>query len=196
MNGRTTLCISSQVGCARGCTFCSTGQMGLGRNLTAHEILFQVYAALNCLNQPQSNLPDLRNIVFMGMGEPLNNWKNVKKAVQQLIHPMTFAFGPKRITLSTVGPSPKHIEYLNELPIRFAWSLHAALDYKRKALIPTTKAVVAELADAFKSVLQTRKDGLFIELTLIKDKNDTIEDAHALVRCIAALPNETRVISR
>ena len=64
--------------------FCSTGQMGLVRNLTAHEILFQVYAALNCLNQPQSNLPDLRNIVFMGMGEPLNNWKKCKKAVQQI----------------------------------------------------------------------------------------------------------------
>jgi len=193
MNGRTTLCVSSQVGCARDCQFCATGQMGLVRNLTSHEILFQVYTALNYINQRTTHLPPLRNIVFMGMGEPLNNWKHVKKTIEQLTSPRTFAFGPKRITLSTVGPSTRHIYKLRELPVRFAWSLHAAKDTTRKQLIPTTKATVGELTEAFSTVLKNKRDGLFIEVTLIDGINDSQEDARELVRCINRLPNETRV---
>ncbi len=193
MNGRTTLCVSSQVGCARDCQFCATGQMGLIRNLTTHEILFQVYAALSYVNKQAPLLPPLRNIVFMGMGEPLNNWKHVKNAIEQLINPLTFSFGPKRITLSTVGPSVTHISKLSELPVRLAWSLHAAKDKTRKQLIPTSKATVTELTDAFTSVLKNNKKGLFIEITLIKDVNDSKEDALALRQCISQLPNETRV---
>ena len=108
----------------------------------------------NHLTKHNTQLPPLRNIVFMGMGEPLNNWKHVKNTIEQLINPHTFSFGPKRITLSTVGPSIKHISKLSELPVRFAWSLHAAKDTTRKQLIPTTKATVAELTNAFSTVLK------------------------------------------
>jgi 23S rRNA (adenine2503-C2)-methyltransferase len=192
MPGRTTLCLSSQVGCARACDFCSTGQMGLVRNLTAHEILFQVFAALKTLNA-QPHLPPLRNIVFMGMGEPLNNWSEVEKSISQLINVHTFGFGPKHITLSTVGPSPQHILKLKKLPIRFAWSMHAAKDTTRKKLVPTTKNSIEALAQAFATLLRPTKERLFIEMTLIENVNDSVEDAHALVQCLQNLPNESRV---
>tara|TARA_Y100001954_G_C15819263_1_gene609060 strand:+ start:2939 stop:3979 length:1041 start_codon:yes stop_codon:yes gene_type:complete len=192
MNGRTTVCISSQVGCARGCTFCSTGQMNLIRNLKAHEILFQVYAARRCIQESQ-DLPPFRNIVFMGMGEPLNNFEEVKKAITQMVHPLTFAIGAKRITLSTVGPSPSLIQKLKTLPTRIAWSIHAAEDTKRQRLVPTTKHSIAALTDAFADVLHRKKEGLFIELTLIDNVNDRDEDAHHLVTCLKRLPGESRV---
>ena len=192
MNGRTTVCISSQVGCARGCTFCSTGQMNLIRNLKAHEILFQIYAAIQCIAQ-RSALPPFRNIVFMGMGEPLNNFAEVKKAINQMIHPLTFGIGAKRITLSTVGPSPSLIQKLEDLPVRIAWSIHAADDAKRRILVPTTKHSIQELTRAFTQVLNQKKEGLFIELTLIDNINDSDDDAEKLVACLNMLPGENRV---
>jgi len=121
VGGKTTsLCISSQVGCSRGCTFCSTGTMGLLRNLRAEEILAQVWLALRTIRQRR--LPPLVNVVFMGMGEPLNNLDEVRRAVELLVHPKAFALSARCVCVSTVGPSPAHIRRAAEaLPCRLAW---------------------------------------------------------------------------
>ena len=118
VGGKTTsLCISSQVGCSRGCTFCSTGTMGLLRNLRAEEILAQVWLALRTIRQRR--LPPLVNVVFMGMGEPLNNLDEVRRAVELLVHPKAFALSARCVCVSTVGPSPAHIRRAAEaLPCR------------------------------------------------------------------------------
>ena len=192
MNGRTTVCVSSQVGCARGCTFCSTGQMKLLRNLEAHEILYQVFAAKRAI-AASVELPDFRNIVFMGMGEPLNNFQEVERAIHQMTDPLTFGIGAKKITVSTVGPSPNLILKLKRLQTRIAWSIHAANDEVRRRLIPTSKHGVAELAESFAAVLRDKNEGLFVELTLIENENDSQEDAKALLACLAKLPGQNRV---
>jgi len=121
---RTTLCVSSQVGCGRGCIFCATGKLGLTRNLTAAEILLQLFLAAQVARQ--AGLPAVTNVVFMGEGEPLNNLRQVAKAAQVMHDPRGFALSPRRVTVSTVAPSVSHIQRLATLECALAWSLHAA----------------------------------------------------------------------
>ena len=170
----TSLCVSSQIGCSRACAFCSTGTMGLVRNLTPEEILTQLWIAQRYVREQA--LPPLVNIVFMGMGEPLNNLNSVARAVELMTDPGAFALSPRQVTVSTVGPSPTAIRAAAaRLPCRMAWSVHAADDGLRKLLVPTTAHPMADLRDAFVDALGAKPErlrGLVVELTMIRGVND------------------------
>ena len=179
----SSLCVSSQVGCSRGCAFCSTGTMGLIRSLSTEEILAQVWRALRLVREQQ--LPKLVNIVFMGMGEPLNNLDAVAAAVDQLVAPEAFGFSRRNVCVSTVGPSPALIAKAGRLPCRLAWSVHAADDALRKQLVPTTRHSMLALRDAFIATLATKPGGdkargLLVELALMRGVNDRPEHAEQL----------------
>ncbi len=192
--GFSTLCVSSQVGCRQACSFCATGTMGLLRSLTADEILAQVHAAAAAIRRDPGSLPPLRNVVWMGMGEPADNLPAVRTALESLVDPHGFALAKNSICVSTVGPSPSHIRALEPLPARLAWSAHAADDDLRRLLVPTTRHSMAELRDAWHETLRRRRDrGLMVEVTLIDGVNDASRDADALHRLLEPLPGKTRV---
>ncbi|MBK8013460.1 MAG: radical SAM protein [Deltaproteobacteria bacterium] len=173
---RTTVCVSTQVGCARGCTFCLTATMGLRRNLEAHEIVAQVFAAISIART--RNLPTIRNVVFMGMGEPLDNLSAVTRALDVLSGGRGFGFGARFITVSTVGPSLERIRQAAALRAQLAWSLHSARDDIRRTLVPTQPrgTRVQDLAEMFREVCAQKAISLFVELTLMDGVNDTDED--------------------
>ncbi|MCK6550936.1 23S rRNA (adenine(2503)-C(2))-methyltransferase RlmN [Myxococcota bacterium] len=191
---RTTLCVSSQVGCARGCTFCLTATMKLVRSLSAAEITAQVAAGLSVARELA--LPGLRNVVFMGMGEPLDNADAVRASLAVITGSgLGLGVGPGHVTVSTVGPSPSAIEGAADLPAHLAWSLHAADDTLRSALVPTARARVTELRDAFARALARRgkKEPLFVEVTLLDGINDRDEDARAVAELFAGFGHEVRL---
>jgi len=180
---RVTICISSQAGCAMGCTFCATGQMGLQNNLTAGEIAAQaVWARREAARLPDTTPQRLTNVVFMGMGEPFANQRHVFGALERLIDPGTFGLGARHITISTVGIVPG----INHLAERFpqvglAVSFHAASDSLRDELVPPNERYpLAELEDAIAAwrVITHRRPS--IEWALIDRVNDTIEQAELL----------------
>lgn len=188
----STLCVSSQVGCRQGCTFCATGTMGLLRSLSTDEILTQLHAASAAVRQHR--MPPLRNVVFMGMGEPADNIEGVTGALHAMVHPFGFRLGKSYLCVSTVGPSPSHIRALEPLPARLAWSVHAADDRLRKVLVPTTRHRMTELRDAWGELLTARNDrGLMAEVTLIDGVNDGAEAADRLHELLAPLPGKTRI---
>lgn len=190
---RTTLCISSQVGCRQGCRFCATGTMGLHRSLELSEVLGQLFEALALVRS--SRLPPLTNIVFMGMGEPLDNADVVQSALELMTDHLTFNLAKHSICVSTVGPSPEHIKRMIPMPAMLAWSLHAANDELRRLLVPTTRHTLAELRDAFDHVLRQRNDkhGLLIEVTLIDGINDRMQHADELVEFIKPMFGKSKV---
>lgn len=194
-NGRSTLCVSSQVGCARACDFCATGKMGLIRSLTVDEILAQVFWAKRAVRR--SKLPKLENIVFMGMGEPLNNEANVGLALKVLTDDMFgFRFKKTRVTVSTVGVSPASIRAAAELPAMLAWSVHAAEDETRRLLVPTTRHPMTELRDAFVEVLSSRPRSMqtfMVEVTMIDGINDSPAAAIALADFLLPLVSRFKV---
>ena len=188
---RTTVCISSQVGCARQCQFCMTAEMGMMRQLSTAEILMQVWWARHIA--VQRNYPTLRNIVFMGMGEPLDNWTAVEPAIAFLTDQRMHGFGARHVTLSTVGPTVEKIRLLDKVPCKLAWSLHQTSSDKRRQLIPTQRQELPELIKAFKDVVDLRNDSLFLEYTLIAGLNDSLEEAEALAALACSFGPDTRV---
>ncbi len=176
--GRTTLCLSTQVGCARRCVFCVTATMGLQRNLSAGEIVAQVL--LGRTLAAELGLPPLRNVVYMGMGEPLDNLDEVRRSLRVLTDPRALALAPRHVTVSTVGTSPRAIRAAQDLPGHLAWSVHAVDDGLRRELVPTTRHEMSSLRDAFVEVAAARGQHLFLELTLIEGKNDDEACALAL----------------
>jgi len=188
---RTTLCVSSQVGCARACTFCLTATMGLVRSLGADEIAGQVVLGLALVRARK--MPVLRNVVFMGMGEPLDNLPEVERALEVMTLSRGLGIGPRHVTVSTVGPSVEKIAAMASLPARVAWSLHAADPALRARLVPTARATPIELRDALAKVLEPRKEPLFVEITMIDGVNDAIADAEEVVTLLRAFPTEVRV---
>lgn len=191
---RTTLCVSTQVGCARGCTFCLTATMKLVRSLRAGEISAQVVAGLRVARD--AALPVLRNVVFMGMGEPLDNLDAVRASLAVITGSgLGLGIGWGHVTVSTVAPSPRMVLAAEDLPAHLAWSLHAANDALRAKLVPTTRHGVAELRDAFAEVLARRgkREPLFVELTLLDGINDRDEDAQAVVELFAGFDHEVRL---
>jgi len=190
---RHTLCISSQVGCAMGCAFCATGQMGFRRHLTAGEIIAQVFAFERELRQQGAKLT---NIVFMGMGEPLHNYAPTLEAVRRLIDPAGFNFGARRITISTIGLIPQIRRLAAEgLRVGLAISLHAATDEERKRLVPAARRwSLAELMAASREYTERTGRRITFEWALIQGENDTPKQAHALGKLIAGMTCHVNLI--
>ncbi|MCA9936424.1 MAG: 23S rRNA (adenine(2503)-C(2))-methyltransferase RlmN, partial [Anaerolineales bacterium] len=190
---RATACVSTQAGCAMGCIFCATGQMGFFRHLTPGEIVAQVLHVQHMLAAQDDTL---RNIVFMGMGEPLHNYDNTMQAIDILTDHKGLTIAPKHITVSTVGVVPG-IRRLaaDKRPFRLAVSLHAATDAERQALIPIAKRwPLAELMDACQEYTARRKRRIFFEWTLIAGQNDTPEQAHALGQLLQGMDAHVNLI--
>lgn len=177
---RKTLCISTQAGCAMGCVFCATGQMGFMRNLTPAEILMQVLYFARLLDK--SDGQRLTNIVMMGMGEPLHNYNNVMKSLDVLTDADGFRMGARKITVSTVGLVPAIIRYADEKrQTPLAVSLHAATDEERDKLIPVNRRwPLGDLMDACRHYTNRTGRRLTFEWALINGENDTIEQATKL----------------
>lgn len=191
--GRWTACVSTQVGCAMGCVFCATGQMGFTRHLTSGEIVAQVVFVSRELHKRGEQL---RNMVLMGMGEPLHNYDNVLTAVDILIDQKGVSMAPKHITLSTVGIVPGILRLAEEgRTLRLAVSLHGATDAERQRLVPPARRwPLAELMAACRTYTQKRKRNIFFEWTLIDNQNDTPEQAHALGKLLADIDAHVNLI--
>jgi len=179
----STVCISSQVGCAQACSFCSTGRMGRLRSLSVDEILVQVIHAQRCVRETE--LPPVENIVFMGMGEPADNVDAVVHAVQTLTDDNLFALAPRKVTVSTVAPSLNSFAELDQAQGTLAWSLHSSRDEVRNVLVPTAKHSVEDLRDALIDVLREKskkKRTIMLEMALLEGVNDSEEDARHLAQ--------------
>eukprot|EP00977_Amphora_coffeiformis_P001608 scaffold310_cov168-Amphora_coffeaeformis.AAC.3 len=177
----STLCVSSQVGCKQGCTFCLTGKMGNFRSLTTDEILFQV-AVANAVCRSEHIYP-VDNVVFMGMGEPADAAEAVVPAAHILTDREQFQLAPRRVTISTVAPDPSAFATLGAAPAVLAWSVHASDDDLRRELVPTTKYSMEELREGLILTLQQRSRrmrAVMLEVTLLDQVNDTAEAAHHL----------------
>lgn len=175
---RRTICISSQVGCAYGCKFCASGIDGWKRNLTAGEIVAQFLAVEEISGEK------INNIVFMGMGEPFANYDNLMRAINILNAPWGIGLGARHMTVSTSGLAPRIREFADQpLQIRLAISLHGATDEVRGRIMPVNrKYPIAELLDACEHYTTRKKQHLTFEYILIRDVNDTEEQAQALAR--------------
>ena len=187
-NKRATLCVSSQVGCSMGCTFCATGTMGLVANLSSGEILEQLMHA--------NKIEKIRNVVFMGMGEPLDNYDQVLLAIKAMTDTGRFGLSPSRITISTVGVVPRIRSLIKDSPqIGLALSLHAPNQKLRLKIVPTAKAWnISKIMDATvdfidnqnKNIVSAnRKRHVLVEYVLIDNVNDSEEVAHELGQLLA-----------
>lgn len=170
-SARTTLCVSSQVGCKMACTFCATGTMGELGNLSAGEILEQVLHAMRT--------DPVRNIVFMGMGEPLNNYKAVLDAVRVLVDPRAFGLSPSRVTVSTVGVIPRILQMATDCPaVNLALSLHAPTQDLRVSIVPSAKAYpLPRLMQACLDWQEKTGKRLLVEYVVLAEVNDSLECA-------------------
>ena len=190
---RRTTCISTQAGCAMGCVFCATGQMGFRRHLRAGEIVEQV---LWFARELKANGDRLTNIVVMGMGEPFHNYEATMAAVDLLNDPAGFNFGARRITLSTVGLAPMIERFAAERrQVNLAVSLHAATDELRSELLPINKKYPLDvLFEAVRKYYALTKRRVTFEWALIQGKNDTAAQARALADLAVGLPCHVNVI--
>ena len=176
---RTTLCISSQAGCALQCTFCATGSQGFDSNLTSSEIIGQLWLA----NNFSTNKRKITTVVFMGMGEPLLNYENVVESAQIMKDQNAFGLSRKRITISTSGIVPQILNLPNDIDISLAISLHAPNDDLRNEIVPiNNKYPLKELISSCKTYLKSfnNKKNITIEYILIKEVNDSLEHAKEL----------------
>ena len=178
---RLTLCLSSQVGCAIGCRFCYTGTQGLVRNLNVAEIVGQYLIINQWLLQNRAEDQKITNVVFMGQGEPLHNFENIKVAIEILMEPKGAFLGQRKITVSTSGLVPQ-LERINELPpVNLAISLHAVTDEIRDQLMPINKVYdLQRLFCAIKKIPLKAHRYITFEYLLIRDLNDGMNDVLGL----------------
>lgn len=178
-NGKYTICLSSQVGCAMKCSFCFTGTQGLKRNLGTSEIIGQYLVAQKWLteNRPQDNI--ISNIVFMGQGEPLHNFDSVKKACEIFLCNHGSSIGHQKITISTSGFVPGLKRWNEEMPgVNLALSLHSPFTDKRNELIPLNKKYpLSEVMEYIDQIILAKKQFITYEYLLIDNFNDSYEDA-------------------
>ena len=190
--GRSTLCISSQAGCAMDCSFCATGKQGFNRNLTAAEILGQVLISRRALG---ADTP-LTNIVFMGMGEPLANYRNVIPVVKLLIDDCAFGLSRRRVTISTAGLVPQIRRLSKDCNVALAVSLHAPHDSLRDELVPINRRhPIAELLEAcwqYADCLASRQ--VTFEYAMLRDVNDDVSHARALGQLLRGRPAKVNLI--
>ena len=191
---RMTACISSQAGCSLTCKFCATGKLKLLRNLDAAEIYDQV-AIIRKQSETQYGIP-LSNIVYMGMGEPLLNYKNVLESVQKITSPEGLGMSPQRITVSTAGIG-KMIRKLGDDEVKFnlALSLHAANDEKRSQIMPINESNnLDEMAASLRYFYDKIGTRPTLEYIIFKDFNDSLEDAAQLERFVRRVPSKVNII--
>ncbi len=189
---RGTVCVSSQIGCSLDCSFCATGKLGLGRNLRAEEIVDQVLLAAERFAAASERLT---HVVFMGMGEPLLNSQHVMQSIRILGDPRALGLSPRRITVSTAGVVPRMAELSSVAGVRLAVSLHATTDAVRDELVPLNRRFpIATLLEACASWPASRRDRITFEYTLIRDLNDSEDDARRLVRLLSELRSKVNLI--
>ena len=187
---RRTVCVSSQVGCKFACAFCASGQAGFRRNLSAGEIVGEVLLAAQAWGERPGNL------VFMGVGEPLDNYDEVLRAIRILNHPDGLGIGARRITLSTCGVIPGIQRLMNEgLQIELSVSLHAPDDATRSRLMPANRRYpLADVLAACKAYAEKTKRIITFEYTLVRGINDSAAQAEQLARLLAPLPARVNLI--
>lgn len=181
---RGTLCISSQVGCSLACSFCATGAQGLNRNLSSHEIVAQLRVARRHLG-----LDAITNVVFMGMGEPLLNLKQVIPVIRLLLDDFAYGLSSRRVTVSTAGVLPGLEQLGRETPVNLAISLHASRNDLRDELVPINRHYpLAQLMAACRSYPLPPRRRITFEYVMLDGVNDSDADARALVRLLRGLP--------
>ena len=189
-----TLCASTQVGCAMGCAFCLTGASGFVRNLEPREIIGQVQACRELIAGEDPEGPQVTNIVFMGMGEPLNNLDNLKAALEVIIDPQGLAFAWRRVTVSTAGIVPGLRELAAESKVRLAVSLNAPDDPTRDRIMPVNrKYPTAELIRACGSLPLRPGERITFEYVLLKGVNDSVDQARRLIRLLRPVAHRAKV---
>ena len=199
---RGTLCISSQVGCALACTFCSTGAQGFNRNLSVAEIIGQLAIANKSLRQESgyellsANDRIISNVVMMGMGEPLANYDNVVTAMQIMLDDSAYGLSRRRVTLSTSGLVPVMDKLKEDCPVALAVSLHAPNDALRDVLVPINKIhPISDLMAACNRYLERApRDFVTFEYVMLDGVNDTVEHAHELLQVIRSVPCKLNLI--
>jgi 23S rRNA (adenine2503-C2)-methyltransferase len=198
---RGTLCVSSQVGCALACTFCSTGKQGFNRNLTVAEIIGQLWIANKTLKtDPNDTLTDndrvVSNVVMMGMGEPLANFDNVVMALDLMLDDHAYGLSRRRVTVSTSGLVPAMDRLRERCPVALAVSLHAPNDSLRDQLVPINKKYpIKELLAACQRYLTAApRDFITFEYVMLDGVNDSVEHAHELINLVQDTPCKFNLI--
>ncbi len=197
--GRGTLCVSSQVGCSLDCSFCSTGKQGFNRDLTAAEIIGQVWIANRAMdNDARPDQRAVTNVVMMGMGEPLMNFDNVVDSMQLMLHDHAYGLSKRRVTLSTAGVVPALDRLADHVDVSLAISLHAPNDELRNELVPINrKYPIAQLLESATRYLDRMPDNrrkLTIEYTMMHQINDRPEHAHELAELLGEIPCKINLI--
>jgi len=194
---RGTLCVSSQVGCALNCTFCSTAKQGFNRNLSTAEIIGQVWLAVRELSQKHgAHDKRVTNVVMMGMGEPLLNFDNVIAAMDIMMDDHAYGLSKRRVTLSTSGVLPEMVRLRDLSPVSLAVSLHAPTDALRNELVPINKKYpLAPLMDLCKNYfINEPKRVVTFEYVMLKGVNDQPEHAAALIKLLRNVPAKVNLI--
>ncbi len=197
---RGTLCVSSQVGCALNCSFCSTGAQGFSRNLTTAEIIGQVWVAAKAINHQQARAGGdgqrITNIVMMGMGEPLLNFERVLPAMNLMRDDFAFGLAGKRVTVSTAGLVPGIDRLRESIDVSLAISLHSPENELRNELVPLNKKYpIKELLAACRRYVDGKKGSrITFEYTLIDGKNDSPEQARRLIKLLRTVPSKLNLI--
>jgi 23S rRNA (adenine2503-C2)-methyltransferase len=191
---RRTLCVSSQVGCMLDCRFCCTGKQGFNRNLTAHEIIGQLWQVNQTLRREGQDL--ISNVVMMGMGEPLLNYDAVVPALQIMRDDFAYGLSKRRITLSTSGIVPKLYDLAKDCDVALAISLHAPTDELRDHLVPINRKYNIEslLTACWHYIDNTNHDSVTIEYVMLQGVNDSREQAKALVKLLKPFPVKVNLI--
>lgn len=195
---RATLCVSSQVGCALACTFCSTGQQGFNRNLRVSEIIGQVWRVNQVLGPVgNTNVKPVTNVVMMGMGEPLLNVKHVVPAMQLMLDDLGFGLSKRRVTLSTSGVVPALDMLRDQIDVALAISLHAPNDALRDEIVPINKKypIAQFLESSRKYVAQSKaQNKVTVEYVMLDHINDSMEQAHELAKVLKGTPSKINLI--
>jgi 23S rRNA (adenine2503-C2)-methyltransferase len=193
---RGTLCVSSQVGCALECTFCSTGRQGFNRNLSVSEIIGQVWQANKAMGRDPKGERIISNVVMMGMGEPLANFDNVVTALNIMLDDSAYGLSRRRVTVSTSGLVPAMDRLRDECPVALAVSLHAPNDDLRDVIVPINKKYpLAELMAACQRYLEKApRDFITFEYVMLDGVNDTVEHAKQLLELVRDVPCKFNLI--
>lgn len=193
-DGRATLCISSQVGCAMNCSFCATGKQGFNRNLTSAEIIAQVFVAQRALGAARP----ITNVVFMGMGEPLANYRNVLPVLRILLDDFGYGLSKRRVTVSTSGLVPNLDKLARDCDVALAVSLHAPNDALRDELVPINQVhPLAELLAACRRYVANKDRGhvhVTFEYVMLEGVNDGLEQARELAALVRDIPCKVNLI--